>query len=58
MVAEPGVTYAQIVGGKIHWLFTSAEMPEWADVKDEPAPVMGINVVTAPVGAVVGNPYP
>lgn len=29
MRAEQGRTYAQIVGGKCHWIFTAAELPEW-----------------------------
>lgn len=27
--AKSGVTYAQVVGGKVHWLFTKAELAEW-----------------------------
>lgn len=29
MKTQIGNTYAQIVRGKVHWLFTSNELPEW-----------------------------
>lgn len=29
MKAQIGNTYAQIVRGKVHWIFTSNELPEW-----------------------------
>jgi hypothetical protein len=48
MKAEIGKRYAQIVGGKCHWIFTSAELPEWqddafvtVDVTDKPQVVTG-----------------
>jgi hypothetical protein len=52
MTAEPGRTYAQILGGKLHWIFTVNDLPEWAedgefaiqviDVTDlDPAPQVG-----------------
>ena len=31
MKATAGKTYAQINAGKVHWLFTAADLPEWCD---------------------------
>ena len=31
MIAQPGHTYAQIVGGQVHWIFGPADLPQWAD---------------------------
>lgn len=31
MRAEQGKTYAQILNGKCHWIFTAEDLPEWND---------------------------
>lgn len=36
MIAQQAHSYAQIVNGKIQWIFTSAELPEWADSSEQP----------------------
>lgn len=49
MQAQDGRTYAQIAHGKVHWIFTKAELPEWnndmcpaVDITDlDPRPEIG-----------------
>jgi len=49
MIAVAGSTYAQILGGVVHWIFTSTQLPEWnadtfivADITSvTPAPALG-----------------
>ena len=43
MQAQDGRTYAQIVHGKVHWLFTKAELPEW---NDEMCPAVDVTDLT------------
>lgn len=31
MKAEIGKRYAQIINGRVHWTFTSTDLPEWQD---------------------------
>ena len=31
MIAEEGKTYAQVVDGICHWIFTKDDLPEWSD---------------------------
>ena len=31
MIAQKNKAYAQIVGGVVRWIFTRAQLPEWAD---------------------------
>lgn len=57
VIAEPGVTYAQIVAGRVWWLFTSVQLPVWADIKDVPAPYLGINAVPSAQGVQIGWLY-
>lgn len=44
MKAEIGRTYAQILHGKIHWIFTIQELPEWNDDAFEVVDVTGLDV--------------
>lgn len=39
--AKNGVTYAQVVGGKVHWLFTKAELAEWDEESIEVVEAVG-----------------
>lgn len=39
MKAVPGRTYAQLLDARVHWIFTSAQLPEW---NDEHTPVIDI----------------
>ena len=45
MRAKPNVTYAQILHGRVHWLFTENDLPEWADETDSPPPAFGIRAI-------------
>ncbi|WP_240801366.1 hypothetical protein [Vogesella mureinivorans] len=47
--AKSGVTYAQVVGGKVHWLFTRADLAEWDDGS--------IHVVEAVGQVAIGDTY-
>ncbi len=31
MIAIPGHTYAHITSGRVHWVFTANDLPEWND---------------------------
>lgn len=44
MKAENGKTYAQILRGRVHWLFTKDELPEWADDAFEVIDVTGMDI--------------
>lgn len=44
MRAEEGKTYAQIIRGRVHWLFTKDELPEWADTAFEVVDVTNMDV--------------
>lgn len=35
MKAKSGKTYAQILNGKVHWVFTIDELPEWSETHIE-----------------------
>lgn len=60
MIAEEGKTYAQVINGKAHWIFTRKELIEWND-KDTPAVDVtgnipnvgdsfdGVNFISAPI---------
>ena len=49
MIAEDNKIYAQIIWGKVHWIFTKNELPEWnnemspaVDITDlDPKPEIG-----------------
>ena len=48
MIAEPGRRYAQVIGARVHWTFTIAELPEWnenafltVDITDQPQVQIG-----------------
>lgn len=43
--ALPGRTYAQIVDGRVRWIFTIDELPEW---NDDQAPAIDITELDAP----------
>lgn len=46
MKAETGREYAQLFNGKCHRVFTSDDLPEWADVLDEGVdPLYAIHVI-------------
>lgn len=36
MKAIKNHTYAQILGGEVHWIFTADDLPEWCDKSDRP----------------------
>lgn len=57
VIAQDGVTYAQVVSGRVWWLFTGENLPVWADIQDVPAPVIGINAVPATQGVAIGWLY-
>jgi len=60
MIAEPGAVYAQILNGRVHQIFTADDMPEWADVTDDPPPPSGIRAldVTLRAGSIrVGDVF-
>jgi hypothetical protein len=41
MIAQPGVRYAQIIAGRVHWVFTRNELPEWQDSAFEVQDITG-----------------
>lgn len=41
MQSKLNTTYAQIVNGKCHWVFTSAELPEWNEDHIEVVEILG-----------------
>lgn len=43
MIADQGKTYAQILNSKVHWIFTSEELPEW---NEEQCPAVDITDMT------------
>lgn len=44
MLAEIGKTYAQVLDGKCHWIFTSVELPEWNENDIETVDITGKDV--------------
>lgn len=57
MKALEGRTYAQIESGKVKWLFTADDLPEWCDVTDAPGHEYHIQVVESAAGVDVGDLY-
>ena len=43
MQAQPNKTYAQIINGKCHWVFTSNELPEWNESQVETIDITGLD---------------
>ena len=64
MKAQPGRLYAQIIAGRVHALFTLAELPEWnndqvpaVDITDlAPRPTVGMHLL--PDGRFMPDPCP
>ena len=44
MQAEEGITYAQILNGKCHWIFTGADLPEWNEAQITAVDITGQSV--------------
>lgn len=58
MKAEVGKRYAQLLKGKVHWIFTSETLPEWqdsafevVDITDQPEIVAGYRHLGGPAFA-------
>jgi hypothetical protein len=47
MIAVTGHTYAQVVSGLVFWIFTSAQLPEWADGQIAVADITGVSPAPA-----------
>lgn len=43
MKALPGRTYAQLLAGRVHWLFTIDELPEWNDAQCPAVDITDLN---------------
>lgn len=56
MKAIAGRVYAHILNGKVHRLFTAAELPEWADASDVPRADLFITALDV-TGNVPGEGY-
>ena len=56
MKAQPGRTYAQVLQGRLHLLFTADDLPEWSDVT-EPAETHTVFTIQA-VDVTDLNPQP
>jgi hypothetical protein len=44
MKAQENKTYAQIIGGKCHWIFTASDLPEWNDNDIDVVDITGLGV--------------
>lgn len=44
MLAEQNKTYAQVLHGRCHWIFTSKELPEWNENDIETVDITGQNI--------------
>jgi hypothetical protein len=60
MLAEDGKTYAQVMVGKCHWMFTKAVLPEWNENDIQVIDVTGqeVSVGDVFIDGVFSTPVP
>jgi hypothetical protein len=60
MIAQENTTYAQIIDGKCHWIFTADDLPEWNEQDIDAVDVTGlvVNVGDLFDGATFTAPQP